>query len=368
FYILCYNIINYFYYTIFLFNIKITMSLFTSINSYLGVDIGSSNIKIVELAKDNERPRLLTYGFSEDIKNFDWQKNVKTTAQIINKICDEAGVSTKSAIAALPTFSVFSSVLNLSNVNKRELSSAIHWEAKKVIPLPLDEMILDWQEIKDGANNKNNNIKVLLTGAPRTLINKYIEIFKEARINLLSLETETFSLIRSILGNDKSRAALVEIGAGTTDVSIVDKGIPMFNRSINVGGMTITKALSRNLNITTERAEQFKYDLGISSIDSHEGNVPKIIIETVSPIVNEIKYALSLYEKKNKGKVDKIILSGGSSLLPNLPNYLSKILNIKVVIGDPWSRIQYHQDLRPLLNEIGPGMSVAVGLALRNMD
>src|SRR3989339_309017 len=286
------------------------MGMFTPSKNYVGIDIGSTSIKIVELEQAGSGARLVNYGFSETTKFIpsNWHENEKLTANIINEIYKKANIKSRSAVAALPTFSVFSSILNLPNVSKKELASSVHWEAKKVIPLPLEEMILDWKIIKN--EKDKSNIKVLLTGAPKSLVKKYINIFKEAQINLMSLETETFSLIRSLIGNDKSTIMMVEIGANTTDVSIVDNGIPMLNRSIDIGGMTITKAIAKNL---------------------------------------------------------KIILSGGSVMLPNLANYLSKILDINVIVGDPWSRISYPEDLKPLLHEIGPRLSVAIGLAMREI-
>lgn len=349
------------------------MSLFYSKKIHLGIDIGTASIKVVELEHGSGGARLLTYGFTEDIKEIareEWQNDSKYTAKIINEICERAGTASRMAVAALPAFSVFSSVLNLSNIDQKDLASAVRWEAKKVIPLSLEEIVLDWKRVETGEEEglKNNNIKILLTGAPRTLVAKYIDIFKEARINLLSLETETFSLARALLGNCKNTVMIVEVGMSTTDISVVNRGIPLFSRSIDIGGATITKAISNSLGVGMERAEQFKYDLGITSIRSNEDIVPKIIIDTISPIINEIKYMIDLFEKKDNGKVEKIVLSGGSSLLPNFVNYLSKILNMNVVIGDPWARVSCPVDLKPALNELGPRLSVAIGLAMREVD
>lgn len=344
------------------------MSLFFPNESYLGVDIGSSSIKIVELKSQGGKIRLLTYGFSENLNDLD-QTDPGKIAAIINKICAEAGVVSRKAISALPTFSVFSSIINLAGVGKKDLPSSVNWEAKKVIPLPPEEMVLDWKKIDNsGQGAAKNNIKVLLTGAPRTLVKRYIEIFKNARINLLSLETETFALIRSLLGNDKSTVMVVEIGAKTTSFTIIDQSIPTLNRSIDIGGWTITKAISHSLNIGMERAEQFKYDLGVGSPTAADNAIPRTIIDSVSPIVNEIKYALHLFQSKNNKKVDKLILSGGSALLVNFIGYLSKILNMNVVAGNPWSTISYPLDLKPLLDEIAPRLAIAIGLALREME
>lgn len=345
------------------------MGLFSSNVSFLGIDIGSNGIKIVELKREAGKAKLSSYGFSEN-KELDMKDSRKSDtsyiAEIITKIIKDAGMTSRSAIAALPTFSVFSSVLNLSNVSQKDLKAAVHWEAKKVIPLPLEEMILDWQVIKD-SEAESKNMKVFLTGAPRVLVKKYIEIFKKAQINLLNLETETFALIRALLGNDKSSVMIVEMGANTTDIAIVDKSIPMLSRSIDIGGFTITKAISSSLNIGIERAEQFKYDLGISSSGPDASIVPKTITETISPIINEIKYTLNLFQGQNNKQIEKVIFSGGSSLLIDFTSYLSKIIDKKVIIGDPWARVSYPVDLAPTLKEIGPRMSIAIGLAMREI-
>ncbi|HDH31686.1 MAG TPA: type IV pilus assembly protein PilM, partial [Candidatus Wolfebacteria bacterium] len=344
------------------------MGLFSSNRGYLGIDIGTFGVKMVELKKEGGKAKLFSYGFSEN-KNIGKIENKNNDpdymAGIINKIWKDSGMVSRSAIASLPTFSVFSSILNLSNVAQKDMKSAVHWEAKKVIPLPLDEMILDWKIIKDD-NAKKGDIKVFLTGAPRVLIKKYIEIFKKAQINLLSLETETFSLIRVLLGNDKSTVVLVEIGANTTDIAIVENGIPVLSRSVDVGGLTITKAISGNLNIGIERAEQFKYDLGVGSFESETSIIPKTIADTIQPIVNEIKHSLNMFQGKSDKQIDKVIFSGGSALLVDFTNYLSKIIDKQVIIGNPWSRISYPTELKLTLDEIGPRMSVAVGLAMRD--
>jgi len=350
------------------------MALLSSTASCMGIDIGSTGIKIVELKREGGLIKLVNYGFSEneDQSAVDWQNNAPFAAKVINQIIKESGIGAASAVSALPTFSVFSSVLNLSNVSKKDIASAIHWEAKKVIPLPLEDMILDWKEIESPVGSRNgadkNNIKVLLTGAPRVLVKKYIEIFKLAKINLLSLETETFSLIRSLLGSDKSTVMLVEIGASTTDVSVADAAIPILSRSIDVGGAAITKTISKNLSISQEQAEQFKYDMGVSEIGLKGGKAPQVIIDSVAPIVNEIKYAINHFQGRDNRRIDKIILSGGSALLPNLADYFTKVLDMNVIIGDPWARISYPADLKPLLQEIGPRVGVAIGLAIRELE
>ena len=365
--------------------------------SYLGIDIGKGSIKIVELSNDKGRARLITYGFinqkAEEVIEKDFIDHPKETGEIIKKICKKAKTRSTKAIAALPVFSVFSSILNLTNItpkelsNKKALASRIEWEAKKIIPLPIEEMILDWKiinkeksEKKEGKETEKESddspvikeklggVQILLTAAPKKLVKKYIEIFKVAGLQLLSLETEAFALIRSLMGNDKSPIIILDSGAARTNLSIIDNGIPYLNRSIDIGGALISKSLSQRLGAETNKAEQFKLDLAQGTMDPKIYNV---ISSSLNPIVNEIRYSLNIYrgqEDESVKEIEKIILAGGSSLLANFPNYLAEALNMRVYLGDPWARVIYPEDLKPVLDEIGPRFAVAIGLAMRDID
>lgn len=350
------------------------MGLFSSSeNTYLGIDIGDSSLKMVELAKKGKKIVLSNYGFSEDLgsaNKLTSTDDIEYVAKLINKVKKDIGITSANASVSLPSFSVFSSVINLYNVNKKNIAEHVNEEAKKVIPLPLEEMVLDWKEIPqdEDPNNPSNNTKIFLTGSPKKLIKKYINIFSAAKINLVSLETETFSLIRSLLGNDKSTVMIVDLGANSTDICVVKESIPYLNRSINVSGNTITDAISQKLGISKEKASQLKFDLGVAALGENQVAVPQIIMDAVAPIINEIKYMIELFENSNNEKVEKIILSGGGSVLINLANYLENALNVQVIIGNPWFRVSYQKELQPVLSEVGPRLAIAIGLAMRSIE
>lgn len=342
------------------------MGFFKTETSFVGIDIGVSGVKVVELSKKNGKATLVNYGFSEEkgSEKSDWLNEYKKTAGVINKTLKEAGIKNRNVFSASPAFLVFSSIINIPNVVKNDLAYAIEWEAKKVIPMPIEEMILDWKKIdKDTVANRTDE-SYLLTGAPKEVVKKQLDIFREAGLKLLGLEPENFSLVRSLLGDDKTTVILLEIGAGTSDVVFVENGNPIFSRSVNAGGDSVTKAIAQHLNISDERAEQFKRDMGSVSADNEV--LFKLIVNALTPIVNEIKYIISMYKNNNK-EAEKIILSGGSSMIPGLAEYLSKTLNINVHLGDPWAFVACPDDLRQMLDEIGPRMSVAIGLALQNI-
>ena len=127
-----------------------------------------------------------------------------------------------------------------------------------------------------------------------------------------------------------------------------------------------TKSIMNSLNIDRDRAEQFKRDFGLAS--AAEGQqIPKTIEFIIGSIINEARYCLNLYQGQGERGVEKVILSGGSAFLPHLPSYLSRVLNLKVFIGDPWARVVYPTELKSSLQEIGPRFAVAIGLAMRNI-
>lgn len=343
------------------------MPLFSSNLSYLGVDIGTSSVKLVEVDNYKNQARLKTYGYMDApttvLRGFG-EKNNQTIADYINTVAKKAKVETKQVIAALPTFSVFNFIINLPPMPKKDLTSAIRWEAKKFIPVPIEEMILDWKVLSKKKEDKDSS-RILLTAAPKTLVANYIDVFRKAKLNLLSLETEAFALSRSLMGNDLSTVIIVDIGATSADICVIEEDVPILNRGIDTGGEDITKAIMNSLNINTDRAEQFKRDFGLA--DTGNRNIPAVIQKSLDSIINEIKYVFELYNRQGKTKIDKIILTGGSAFLPNLPKYLTDLLNLPVIIGDPWDRIVYPLDLKAILEEVGPRMSVAVGLAMRDI-
>lgn len=371
------------------------MSFFTPSSSYLGVDVDSHSIKLVELKNDKGRPLLVTYGFFDyDIDRSVQQgaNTLKEAGILIREVANRAKTSSKVCISALPAFSVFSSIITMPEMTKKELASAIRWEAKKVIPLPVEEMNLHWDMLIEGQEKKEEGEKVredstgflnyhgflkiarkkgakatriLLTAAPKNLVKKYIEIFQYAGLNLMSLDTEAFALVRSLVGYDQSTLMIVDIDFSVSNIMIIQGGVPYLNRSINVGGITITQAIANSLNINLKRAEQFKYDIGLSLSDSGNSDIPNTVKNALSPIIDEIQYSINLYKSQGRPQIEKIILTGGSSLLNNLPAYLTSALEMKVFLGDPWARVMYPEELKPVLDEIGPRFSVAIGLAMK---
>ncbi|TSC76110.1 MAG: Uncharacterized protein G01um101431_972 [Parcubacteria group bacterium Gr01-1014_31] len=379
------------------------MALFSASSSYLGVDVDSHSVKIVELKNDRGRPRLLTYGYFDHPLDYqskdDSEQDLRMTAALIRETVRKAKVGSRVAISALPAFSVFSSVITLPELSAKELAAAVRWEAKKVIPLPIDEMNLHWdilppetpgateskavgQTPKDPEKLSFNgmrffgkmvhrkeagNTRVLLTAAPKALVRRYLTLFREAGLTLLALDTESFSLVRSLIGADPATVMVVDLDFTVTNIMIAQHGVPYLNRSINVGGLTITRGIATALNVSLDRAEQLKYDIGMQQ-GTAAGSIPTTIAQALAPVVDEVRYSLNLYRSQGRPPIERVILTGGSSLLANLPQYLGNLLQLRVFLGDPWARVICPEELKPALDEIGPRFSVAIGLGMKEIS
>lgn len=355
--------------------------------TYLGIDIGSAGIKLVEFHEERGRPKLHTYAYSERLpKELTTSPldDVAGTAATIKLMMKKAKVTASKAVTGLPISSVFSSVLSVARLADKEQKGAIEVQARKLISMPLEELILDTKVITPAEALKTKgsaavkNLQVLLTAAPKKMVSKYLEVFKAAGLELVSLETEAFALIRSLVGKDKSTLMIIDIGALRTSVLVVVGGIPYLSRSVDIGGLKLTQTAASVLGVPDDQAEAMKNDFRAMGTLS-PGEIPAVFEPIVNQIVAEVAFSLKLFsgldgqggssERPEAPKtVDKIILTGGGSLLPNLDAYLARKLNLRVFRGDPWARILYPDDVRPLLDEIGPRFSVAVGLAMREFE
>lgn len=345
-------------------------------HSYLGVDLGLSGIKLVELMNEKGRARLVTYAYADlpaSSSDKPFTEDVDKMAALVKKMVAKSKATSKKTISALPIASVFSSIISVPAANEKELKEAIQWQAKKLIPVPLEEITLDFKTIDStDAEGGKKLTRVLITGAPKPLVNRYLEIFKKAGLELISLETEAFAEIRSLVGKDRSSIMIIDIGSQRTNISVIEKGVPFLNRSIATGGMAITQTIAKTLGIPYEQADSMKRDIRSMQAFAPTGDISPILNTLLKPILDEIKYSFNLYQGQTEGgqnkKIDKIILTGGSALLPRLPEFLTQLMNVNAYLGDPWARVVYPQDLRPVLDEIGSRFTIALGCAMRDIE
>lgn len=358
------------------------MGLFSSApqaQSFIGVDIGYAGIKLVELKNEKGRARLITYAYADvpsDALEKSLLNDIPGTAELLKKMLAKSKTTTKKAISALPISSVFSSILSVPTVNEKEMKDAVAVQAKKLIPLPIEEVALDTKVIdkkdKGATPDGKASTRVLVTAAPKTVVAKYLDLFKQAGLELQSLETEAFAEIRSLIGKDRSTIMIIDVGSLRTNIVVVENGVPFVTRSIASGGNAITQTIAKTLGIPMEQAESMKRDIKSMQAFAPTGDLSPILRVLAKPILDEIKYSFNLYQSQENGsgpkRIEKMILTGGSALLPRLPEFLTQEMNVNTYLGNPWARVVYPPDLRPLLDEIGSRFSVPIGCAMRDIE
>ncbi len=337
--------------------------LFARTKSKLGIDIGTSSIKVVQLTKAQEKFVLETYGvvsvaFPGGLaEGFD---AIAKTAEILKSLLARAKTTTKKVVASLPNSIVFVSVIDMPEMSEKELKDSIEFEARRYVPLPLEEVTLSWSVLKEGAL-ASPKVKVLLTAVPTNVIDNYLKMFKLAGLEPIALEIESLALIRSLVGARRESFIIIDMGARSTSLNLVDKGFLRVSRNLSAGGETITNAVAQGLKVSFARAEQFKRDLGLS--ESASDQIPQTIRQTIDVIKSETSQLINIYQSSGE-TIAEIILAGSSARLPGLIKYFSD-LGPKVVLGDPLQFISFDSRLKSNLAESALSLSVALGLAMR---
>jgi type IV pilus assembly protein PilM len=289
---------------------------------------------------------------------------VEKYAMMLKELVKQSKATTNVATASLPVSQVFHTVLTLPIVDKKELDGIVKGEIRKFLRQPVEQMQIMHQIVP---TESKKNMRVLVTAAPRSIISFFTAIFQRAGIELRELETEAFALERSLVGRDKATVMVVDIGSERTNFFIIDQSLPTVHRSIHMGGDRITDLLEQSLGVERSMAEIMKMDM--SRIPGSEIK-SDMFDRVIDPIVKEIQYGFDVFLRQNQegGKTpEKIILTGGSSVIPFFSTRLSEVFNMKVFVGDPWARVVYQDSLKPVLDSIGPRMAVSIGLALRNI-
>jgi len=338
-------------------------------NSILGLDIGSHNVKLIELSKDKTGVTLLAAGSMPTPPksvSSNLEIDQQALAHLIRELVKGTGAKATDVNISLPEAQVFTRVIEMPALSTRELTSAIRWESEQYIPLPLDQVNLDFTVLSDGKDSANGKIKVLLVAAPKALTDRYMQIMELAELNPISAETEIIALSRVLVRSVPTvpNVMILSFGAQTTDIAILRKGVLMFTRSMSAGGDALTRALSESLDFTILQAESYKKTYGLEK-NILEGKIVAIVKPVMETIIAEMKRAIGFFEETYKNEhIGVILLTGGNAKLPGLIPYLAEHTGIEVQQGNPWVGIR--KDPRfSVLNAEGPLFAVAIGLALR---
>ncbi len=347
------------------------MGVFTK--HYLGIDIGASSIKIAEVSVSGKRKKLENYiefrmPLSEkSLKTFHGENLVllsNEVSEILQVLLKKAKIKEKKAVLSLPDFSTFFTTFSLPPMTETEVFQAIEFEARHYVPLPLSEVTFDWQIIDKEETVSGTRRKVLLVAIPNTVLMSYQKMASSCNLEIVGMEAEVFSLIRSSWPGGKYEflpICMVDFGWESTTINIVEKKKLSSSFSFDISSVSLTKDLSVALNVSLEEAEKIKITHGL---DPQKPEVAKALLDKVNLLAMEIeKICEDYFQTKNK-RVDNLVLSGGSANLFGLKEYLSSRIKKNLLLAEPFLSVNHPFVLNERLKKIGPSFAVALGAAL----
>jgi len=343
----------------------------------LGIDIGTSSIRIIELSRWGERVKLENYGemsvralYAKPFRTFDKSTLLlsnENIAKAIKAILEDTKIKTRRAIIGIPDFSTFFTNFELPPMSKKELEEAVGYEARRHVPIPLGEVTLDWQVVEGRVvNGQGTTLEVLLAAVPNEVINEYKSLAELSGLELFALEAEVFGLVRSLIDEEDRRPIIViDIGAQSTTCSLIYQRILRKSHSFDVSANQLTELVSKSLSIDYRAAEKLKEKYGLLS---QEKDINKILLPIIDIMIKEVEAICQNFQAKEKEEVQKIIIAGSTALLPGLKEYFQENFKAEIETANPFSKIFYPPILEKTLKIIGPAYAVAVGMALRGLE
>ena len=346
-------------------NLK-AMALFKTDSNLIGLDIGSSGIRLVQVRKSSTGSQLVTYGWvpmEAKVMASDSQVDRQSVVEAIKKLVSESRVTTRSVVSGLPSAKVFSALISLPKMAPTELEKGIRYQAEQHVPMALDKVKLDWMLAGESADGKQQ--EVLIVAVPIGLSERTLGTLEAAGLEVSALEPDAIALARALVKPQESGAVTVlDVGETATDLVTVTGQSPKMIRSIPVGGNNFVKAAAQGLNLEPDQAYQFVYKFGLAQ--KMESQVRKAIKSSVDTLMSEIDKSTKFFEGHYKGtKIAKIILTGRAGMMPEFPAHLANSVGLPVEIGDAWAKISSRSGISGQLAELSNQFAVACGLALR---
>ncbi len=345
--------------------------------SYLGVDIGTTSIKIAEIAKNKKGPKLENYGILETYGHLERLNNAiqtsglkimeKETAELLKLLLRQLKIKSRDVIASLPAFSAFITLLEIPEMSEVDTAKTIPFQIRQHIPLPVSEVNIDWFKVGQKEEDGFTKQQILLISVPNDIIQRYQAIFKLAGLSLKILEVETLSLARALISGGAEAQAptlLVDIGGRSTNIAVVENGFIKYNTHTEFAGGSLTQAISSGLSINIKRAEELKKQKGILG-GGAELELSTLIFPFLDAIINEVKRVKTIFEKGQEIGIKRIILAGGGANLLGIEKYFEEQTGVETIIGNPFSKVEYPAKIEPMVRELGPSFGVAIGLGIR---
>lgn len=344
------------------------MSLLSGVSTFFGLDIGTTAVRLVQLRGSGQLKALDRYAYApvdSKIALSDSKADQQKLAQVIRELISQAGVSTRNVAVGIPSQKVFTTVFDIDALAPNELSKTIRYQADSLIPTPLAESKIDWAVLGESPVEKTK-VEVLLSSVSNAFVEERLELLESIGLNVIAFEPDNLALTRAIIPPEAVAPQMVlDIGSKSTDLVVCMNGVPRLTRAIPTGSEAIIKSAMQNLNIDVQQAQQFVFKFGLSK-DKLEGQIYHAIIGTIDILMTEIEKSIKFYQTRyNNSRIERIVVTGGASALPEFPLYIANKFGINVEIGNAWRNVSFATERQNELLAVSNHFGVAAGLSER---
>lgn len=343
------------------------MSLINGVSDFFGLDLGSTAIRIVELRGGGSVKQLIKYAYvpvDNQTSLSDSSADQQRLMQTLQDLLKQASVATENVAVGIPSNRVFTTVIDMDRLSPSEMAQTIKIQADSIIPTPLDQSKIDWAVLGDSPKDKTK-VEVLLTSVTNEFVEKRLDMLESIGLNVVAFEPDNLALARAMVAADAAGPQMVlDVGFKSTDLVVVMGGAPRLTRSIPTGSEAIIRSAVQNLNIDDKQAEQFVFKFGLAK-DKLEGQVYQAVIGSVDIIMTEIEKSIKFFQTRYNQNLERIIVTGGASTIPEFPLYIANKFGLNVEIGNAWRNVAYAQDKQNELLSVSNNFGVAAGLAER---
>ena len=340
--------------------------------SVVGVDIGSSSIKVVEIMHTEKALMLRTYGelqlgpYADKPLGESVSLEQKSLTEALVDVIRESGVKAQNSVLAIPLDSSFVTVVPVTVKKGEKLEAKINVESRKYIPVPLAEVILDWSELGQYGDSDEEVHEVLLAAIQNDAFARYQELMATIKMVAQPSEIEVFSTIRGTFHSDDTTLAVLDLGAEASKLFIAKDGALERIHRVYEGGTNCTKRIAHLLDVPFAEAEEMKrtYSEGAE----HARDIYKAYISSLERSILEFKRVIDQYETRSGEKIARTVITGGAAQFPSVIPYVQDALSREVTMVNPFDKVAYPAFMEDTLSEIGVTFSTALGAALRPFE
>lgn len=334
----------------------------------VGIDIGSSSIKVVEVQERDGVLTLTTYGelqlgpYAEQEIGQSLSLDPKQEQQALVDVLRESAVKARNAVFAMPLASSFVTTMHFDADFDEDLMPRVRVEARKYIPVPISDVTLDWAEIGTPTKKKKQR-DVLVAAIQNEALSRFKVLMQFVNLKEPPTEIECFSAIRAAYESQEKNIAVIDIGAVATKLYIAKGGLLQRMHRVRAGGTIATKRIASTLELTFEAAEDLKRT--IATEDERFRDVQRAHHSVYERPLLEFKQVMNEYEKQSHEKIDAVYVAGSGVLFPTTKQYLADTLQSEVRLLNPFSKVAYPAFMEDIIYDLGPTFHVALGAALR---